>query len=175
MTEQTQKAPLFEESTVVLATKNGECKVPAMTHQYCPGIAVTMAGFGVFRVTHIASGSSMSGDYERAGSAALIMVQLAMIAKAGNSDWSKIQASDAVEFIESINDLPVPFSGATTTKDGVPCPMSIKDFMSCVRLGSGFMEFPWEESSPYDEAFSILEELTGEEVAQQPDSEREGE
>ena len=140
-----------------IETKDGDKYSPGITINTCDGLAVTMAGFGRFTITHIPSGRRVcNGNYERCDNAILEMVRLAMIAKANGFSWSD---KNPQQKIKEVADRPVPFGGATITdKDGIR-PMTIGRYISTLKPHIPFFDIdtpPWEELSPIAEAEKIM-------------------
>lgn len=154
-----EAGPVWSETAVTVALKDGSQMVPAMVHPWCPGLAVTSAHFGLFAVTHLASGNALGGVYERAGNAAVEMTEWAAIAFANGWTWD-LGADEVVRAVHSIGDQPVPFEGATaTSKDGVR-PLTVREWVGIVRGNTGADdEFPWEEESPWYRAEQNIELL----------------
>lgn len=145
---------------ITVKTDKGSIEVPGLIHPNCPGLAVTMCGFGVFEVTHINSGESMTGRHERMGSALLLLSEFHKIAKAYSFDWSELSKDQAIEKINELGDQPVPFEGSTSTSNGITEPMKIIEWMRTIRMysfESFFGEFPWEEYHPLDRALEYLQ------------------
>lgn len=157
MTTENEVPPFNGHGTVTIARQQGPENVPALVHPLCPGLAVTMADFGEFRVTHIASGRVIGGRYERWGSAALEMVEWTLIARALGVSWEEPDGAVILAGIKAGWDQPVPFPGATEMdKDGTrPC--SIKTWMEITR-GAFDDEFPWEspDEAPDSKAMDLL-------------------
>ena len=55
--------PLKETTTIIKTTKKGDQERPALIHECCPGLAVTMSSFGRFTVTHTVSGKKICPTY----------------------------------------------------------------------------------------------------------------
>lgn len=143
--------------TVEIACREGKEAAPAMTHPWCPGLAVTMRIFGEFVVTHVASGMKIGGAYQRAGSAALELVEWAAIAEAVGFSW-EADGPTVREAMLAAKDQPVPFPGATSTDSEGVRPLAIGEWVSMLRSTFAFEEFPWESSdeSPWGKAEDLL-------------------
>ncbi|WP_020408975.1 hypothetical protein [Hahella ganghwensis] len=143
------KQPEFTEIQVDIAIRCGiPQKAPGITHKNSPGLAVVMVNFGLFNVTHIPTGMSLSTPYERHSSALLIMSEFALIAHANGFKWDELNTlEEARERISQLRDEPVPFPNATSTSQGVTRPQTISEWVNLSR--SFFDEFPWEEIDPY--------------------------
>ena len=141
----------FDETTVAITTKSGEIEAPALTHEMCPGLAVTMAPYGVFTVTHTATGMKLCGRFERCGTAISILVKFQMIAKAHDLNWSDWDDGSERRFSESFGGE-VPFDGAETISMGETRKMTIREWMGSIRGDFFFNEFPWEDVNPLQEA-----------------------
>lgn len=154
--EKKLEVPFVEQTTVTIKTAIGDVEVPAMTHEFCPGLAVTMQPFGLFTVTHIKSGMKLCDAYERSNSALLLLSQFALIAKDNGFSWTD---SNPQESIKKSGDKPVPFGGSTITDSNGTNPMTVKEWVRHLRMmnfGGIVDEFPWEENNTVDEAMKNL-------------------
>lgn len=153
------RAPYVEPwtpGTAAIACSDGPTEVPALRHPRCPGLAVTMASFGRFRVTHTGSGLAIGGTYERAGGAVHEMVQWAAIARAYGFTY-KVEDSSAVrDCVLHCADRWVPFAEATSTGADGTRPLTVREWVQTVRSNQVGDEFPWEGDSPWDEADALL-------------------
>lgn len=161
MNAESQCVPPFEQGTVEISRVLGPEAVPAVTHPRCPGLAVTMADFGTFRVTHVASGMFIGGAYERWSSAALEMVEWSAIARALGFSWLEPCGPAISAALRAGGDRPVPFAGATSTDEDGTHPMSVMDWVQITRGTFVEGEFPWESSdeSPAARAMVLLESI----------------
>ena len=133
--------------------------VPGLTHESCPGLAVTMRPFGVFTVTHISTGLKICNVYQRASSALLVMSQFALVAAMKNKSWLELDQKGVVDLIQHAGPDEVPFDGFTSTSKCSSRKMTVSEWFQIVRLP--FMdEFPWEESDPFDDAIQSFEMMT---------------
>ncbi len=145
----------FEQTEVPIDTDEGKVNVPALTHELCPGLAVTMGVFGLFTVTHINTGMKMCGSFGRSATAGLIMTKYQLIAKKFGFSWPEYTPDILLPHMES----EVPFKGSTVTnKDGTRN-MTVKEWMQHIRCMATFDEFPWEEKHPLDTVAENLEAL----------------
>ena len=146
--------PQLEQVTVPVEFKQGQQDVPAVVHEYCPGLAVTMSNFGTFTVTHVPTGKSMCGHYERYAEAVLMMTKFQLIAKENSFSW----VDWSQEQLAGIADNSVPFDSATVTSSDGTRLMTINEWLRYTRMPS-FDEFPWEERHPLDSAEENLARL----------------
>lgn len=154
----------FTNTTIKVAVDgDGDPEVPAATHSHCPGLAVTMHGFGNFTVTHIGSGMRLvRGDYEKAASAIATMAKFALIAKEHGFSWADLGQWELVDKFKEIDKSPVPFEGATTTYGGETAPMSIGSWRELINIsfpGTFLDTPPWDDGSADDDLDELLETL----------------
>lgn len=127
--------------------------VPGVTFEWAPGLAITMAQFGYFNITHVNSKHRICAHTERFEQAILNLSHLAMIADSCGFSWSDGGKELGKQIIEAHGEKEVPFEGAT---DGTK-KMTIRYWIS---LNSNpWPEFPWEEESPFDAAARNVELL----------------
>lgn len=129
-------AELWDVTEVQIYTEDGGASVPAMTHPWCPGLAVVEYPFGEFNVTHIASGMKMSARFERAWGAASVLVGWAAIAKEAGFSFAE-HATAVRDAVAATCDAPVPFDGGRLT---------VEQWRVFTR-DQFAPEFPWEEAS----------------------------
>jgi len=147
------------ETTIEIPVMSGEHKmVPAMVHNSCPGLAVTMIPFGAFQVTHIRTGKKLCRLYQRASSALLSMSQWAMIADMKGKSWADLDQAGSARLIEDAKDDDVPFDDCTSTSKGVTKKATVGMWFHLKRMPM-FDEFPREERDPYDMALQNLEQI----------------
>jgi len=136
---------------VLINTERGSVSVPGLTHDNCPGLAVTMHPFGAFTVTHIESGMKMCGGYERASSAILVMSQYALIAASKSASFKGLDQQGAINLISDAGSDDVPFDGCTSTSIEGVRKLTVKEWQGS--LTNCFLdEFPWEENDPFEGA-----------------------
>lgn len=153
MTETTTDVPLWEDKNIEIHTKGGRETVKGLVNELCPGLAVTMNVFGIFDITHVASGLTVTKGYERMWNAALGIVQLSFCA-----DWTK----DVKDILAALTDEPCGISvdHCSITSQGVTRPMTKKEMVDSIRRQQMMDEFPWEgEDAPTYAAQELLEEL----------------
>ena len=112
----------------IYINENGEkkrIKVPAMTHDNAPGLAVTMSGFGLFTVTHIESGLALCATYESYAKALLVLGEYALIARAHGFSYDLSGKEIRGKFGE-IAEFEVPFNTGRC--------LSISGWQSCLDL-----------------------------------------
>ncbi|RKR79221.1 hypothetical protein [Marinobacter nauticus] len=147
------------EIEIEIPVVSGERKmVPALIHQSCPGLAVTMIPFGVFQVTHINTGRKLCRLYQRTSSALLAMSQWALIAHMKGKSWAALSQSGAADLLNETADEEVPFDDCTSTSQGVTRKMTVSEWFQHLRMPL-FDEFPWEETDPFELAISNLEKI----------------
>lgn len=129
--------------------------IPGLTHEACPGLAVTMFPFGTFAVTHVSTGARLCGNYERASSALLVMSQFALIADMKGKSWADMDRVLAADFIKECGTDEVPFGECTSTSIEGTRKMTVSEWFQCVRLPFPG-EFPWEEKDPFERALDNL-------------------
>lgn len=149
--------PKWESTEAQIACEGGPKVVPALTNEWCPGLAVTMAMFGLFRVTHIASGRAIGGEYERAANATLELVKWAAVAKAAGFSWAG-SAEEVQLAVKACADMPVPFVGATSTGADGTRPLTFSEWRRTFAF-PWCDEFPFEEESPTALMLEILATL----------------
>ena len=159
---ETEKKPEWKyglsETEVELQGPNGKRAAPALVHENCPGLAVTMQPFGVFTVTHVSTGLKLCNEYQRASSAVLAMSQFALVAGMKETTWAELDNDSAVKLIKDLDSEPVPFDGYTSTsKDGTRN-MTVSEWFQAVRFPL-FDEFPWEDRDPFDDALENFEKV----------------
>lgn len=146
--------------TVCIATPDGLTARPAIRHKRVVGLAVGMPIFGIFRVTHVISGRAIGPQFERAGSAAVLMAKLALVADALGFSWLDAGAQSIEKQVNGGGgDQPVPFGGATTTQNGETRPMTIREWLRFVVHNPDYIEFPWE--SPDEDPWLTAEGILG--------------
>lgn len=159
-----QKAPEYKwglrETTVVIGRESGQRRtVPALMHERCDGLAVTMFPFGVFSVTHTRSGMSLCNSSERASTALLNMSQFALVADLAGKSWTDVgNAQEAADLLKSVDEREVPFDGCTTTSRDGTRKMTVGEWFRTIRIPV-FDEFPWEEKDPSTEAIENMERI----------------
>lgn len=163
MNENTMALPQWEPCEVEISTKSGPLKVPAITHPLVLGLAVTMADFGTFGVTHIRTGKRpIPGHFERAGSATRLAAQIAAVAKLAGVTWD-VDAPDLDAMLAC--DAEVPFNATITDKDGTRKQRCGGWLRTQYRVGwLPGDEFPWEsdDESPWADAEAVLRFLASE-------------
>lgn len=146
--------------TVEVSTNAGFIDVPAFKLEDHQGLAITMKSFGSFDITHTKSGLRVvNGSYERFDHALLDMARLLLIAAIYKFSWS--EDDPAKKFME-IWENPVPFDGATSTRNGETVPMTIKDWKQLLvpfPTLSHIDSQPWEERCPLNQADDLLGEV----------------
>jgi hypothetical protein len=153
----TTTKPVWDETTVEVACVEGPEVVPAMVHPHCPGLAVTMRPFGVFRVSHVRTGMAISGEFERAGNAAAEMVTWAALALALGFSWDNDGQACAAA-IKAGGDTPFPAGGTSTSAEGVR-PLTISEWVGMARYSLLADEFPWEDESAWGRAERLVADL----------------
>ena len=151
----------FKETTVYVETNSGKRKVPAIANDLTIslGLAVTMAEFGYFEVTHIKTGMRLGYQSERAVSALLTLSQFALIAHKHGFNWDDLDKDKAIKKISEIGDEPVPFEGRTKTTKGRIDKIKISEWIDSARVFNCIGEFPWEEFRPRDQAIKNLSKI----------------
>lgn len=134
--------------TTQIQTEAGSMTVPALKHKHCKHLCVTMPSFGLFEITHIASGRKVCGNYERAGNAMADMLALSIA-------FIRIGVSDDATY----EDLKQAIKQSDIVIDELG--MTIPQYITLNRLVN---EFPWEtyEESPFklvDDRQLVLEKL----------------
>ena len=157
MAETTIELPQWKPCEVEAATPDGPVKVPAITHELIPGLAVTMVGFGTFGVTHLRTGKRpVPCGFERAGSACHLAAQIAAVAKLAGVTWD----TDAPDLDAMLAcEAEVPFDATVTDKDGTRkqrCGSWLRTWYQVGWLRGD--EFPWESEaeSPWGLADKVL-------------------
>lgn len=146
------------EAPVEIKTAGASLTVPGLTHESCPGLAVTMRPFGAFTVTHIASGLKMCSYYERASRAILVMSEYALIAESKGVSWAGLDKDESIRLITDAFTDEVPFDGYTVTNSEGVKKQTIGEWRS--HLTNGFFdEFPWEETDPFEVALDNFEKV----------------
>lgn len=164
---ETMTAAKWVPGTCTIQTKDGPREVPALTHELVPGLAVTMANFGLFGVTHVATGKRpMQVEFERFASACLIAAKLAYVAKAAGVRWD-VEVPDLTAMLAC--KAPMVGRATITDKDGarqMGCGYWLRTSYQVGWLAGD--EFPWEswEESPGGECDKVLEHL----VVEAPDA-----
>lgn len=144
------------ETIVKVVNENGKHMVPALVHENCPGLAVTMFPFGAFGVTHIPTGCRLANVSERASVALLIMSQFALVAKMMQTSWDIQDMKTASAMITHASDKPVPFDGYTSASQKETRKMTVGEWFQHVRMPV-MDEFPWEEADPFETAINNLD------------------
>jgi len=148
----------FKEAQVKISFDHEVISVPGLTHDNCPGLAVSMSLFGAFTVTHIESGTKMCDHYERASSAILVMSQYALIAASKSVSWGDLDSQEAVKMISDASADDVPFDGYTSTSiDGVR-KFTVKEWRDSLTTRF-FDESPWEERDPLEDAIQNFNKI----------------
>ncbi len=164
------------DAVIAIQCQHGPREVPALTHPQCPGLAVTMSHFGLFGVTHVASGRSMGGSYERCGSAARELVQWQQIATRYGFSWEL--PGDALQGVfREHAQKPVPFEGGTVTSMGETRPLTIGEWRGFIVSPLGTDEFPWEspDQGPWRQVdlglagLAALADIAAQDAPDQPD------
>jgi hypothetical protein len=160
MTYQVNAGPPYDAANVRVEGRGGWRMVPAITHPLAPGLAVTMSCFGTFEVTHVPSGRRMLGTYERWGTAALILAELAAIGRAHGVDYTA-PSDVVVPALRALYDVPVPFPDATSSSQGVTRPLTVKEWFQITRDDFASDEFPWEspDDAPAEKADQLFASL----------------
>ena len=156
----TQDQPSLNKVTIDITTEDGAVSTPAINHDNCTGLAVTMVQFGFFVVTHAETGLKLSDKYERAGSALLVLSQFALIAKENGFSWDGGTQSEVTGIMKEIYQKPVPFDGATITSKNGTRKQTVIEWIHNLRAINirGYVdEFPWEEHCPWNDALDNLE------------------
>lgn len=147
---------------IASADEGGGREVPALTTPMAPGLAVTMAQFGDFNVTHVTSGFCLTtAKFERSCNALLILAKFSAIGVAYGVDFEMdhVAVKDA---FEACGNQPVPFDRAITTGSDGSRPLTVSEWL---RILGGSMggsdEFPWEtaEENPGNRAVLLLRSL----------------
>src|SRR5690554_3330302 len=146
----------LSEITVQIRGEAGSSSVPGLVHKSCPGLAVTMAPYGCFTVTHINTGRRVCMGYQRASSALLKMSQFALVAAMRNESWSELDQEGASSLLRDVGPDEVPFDGCTTTSSAGTRKMTVSEWFQFVRLPI-MDEFPWEETDPFEDALQNFE------------------
>lgn len=149
----------LSEVIVMIQGEAASSSVPGLVHKSCPGLAVTMAPFGCFTVTHVNTGRKLCGGYQRASSALLTMSQFALVAAMMNKSWSVLGPEGASSLIRDAGPDEVPFNGYTSTSKTGTRKMTVSEWFQIVRLPI-MDEFPWEESDPFEGALQNFEIMT---------------
>ncbi len=132
MSQENFVVPALKETTVTIKTENGTKDCPALTHEYCPGLAVTMSAFGVFTVTHIKSGLKMCPYLDSSETAILVFSQFALIGNDNQLSWD-IDKDAIRDIMKCIDDKPVPFE-STITVGNEERKQTIKEWMHSMSL-----------------------------------------
>jgi hypothetical protein len=151
--------PKWIPTQVATACADGMVAEPSIVHEWCPGLAVTMHDFGIFRVTHIASGMALGGRYERVGSACRELAEWAAVGRAIGMAFALADAVVVRDTLMAHLDDAVPFPGATTTEKGVTRPSTVREWYQLIRTSDLVDEFPWESESPMDRCDELLKTL----------------
>lgn len=146
---------LWDTAEVTIATKKGDTKDRGLVHPRAPGLAVTMAAFGTFDVTHVASGMIVAKGYQRVGSACAVLAALAPCA-----DW-RLPATELLADLKAHRDEPANVPRWTITAKGVNRPQTKGEIVQGARNHHFFDEFPWESGAddPMNHAMDILATL----------------
>jgi hypothetical protein len=155
------ECPPWDHATVTVDTKDGRVDRPAIVHPWCPGIAVTMHDFGVYRATHILTGKALGGYYERLASAIAEAANFSAIFRALGVDVLTVSQEDVAVAVRAHADDPVPFPHATSTGRDGKRPLTIAEWIRLTRSHFACDDYPWEayEDSPQffaDEAMRAL-------------------
>lgn len=150
----------LEETTIEVSAPEGKVAVPAITQKSCPGLAVTMAPFGIFTVSHVGTGNRLCNGSQRMACALLTMSQFALIASMKGKSWADLDQDSAVDLMSEAALLDVPFGGYTSTSSGGTRKMTVREWFQHVRMPV-FDEFPWEEKDPFDEAVKNFSKIQG--------------
>lgn len=145
---------------VRVVTESGPHDAPALTVAGARGLAVTMANFGAFTVTHVPSGMKLCGQYERAARALLVLAQFAVIGRAYGIDWS-LEAEAVRTAVERCGRRPVPFPGATHKDAAGTRTLTVAEWYRLIRGVVAGDEFPWEGPAehPGEQAAKLLRTL----------------
>lgn len=146
------------ETTVEINCPDGKVSVPGLIQKDCPGLAVTMAPFGVFTVTHVSTGHKLCNGSQRMACALWTMSQFALVASMKGTSWADLDQGAAVNLIKEAALLDVPFDGYTNTSSQGTRKMTVGEWFQAVRMPV-FDEFPWEEKDPFDEAVQNFEKI----------------
>lgn len=157
-----QSAPEYQdglsEISVNTLNESKTLTVPGLTHEACPGLAVTMFPFGCFTVTHVNSGLKICNQHERASSALLVMSQFALVAAMKGKSWSELDQAEAVNLIRDAGSDEVPFEGCTSTSKSGTRKMTVSEWFQGVRIPI-MDEFPWEDSDPFERAIDNFQKI----------------
>lgn len=148
----------LQETTAEISCPAGKASVPAITQKDCPGLAVTMAPFGVFTVSHVSTGNRLCHGSQRMSCALLTMSQFAMVAQMKDKSWADLDQDSAVELIKEVSADQVPFDGYTHTSSQGTRKMTVGEWFQTIRTPV-FDEFPWEDRDPFDDALENFEKI----------------
>ncbi len=151
-----EEAPRWEARPLRVVCAEGPKEVPALAHPWCPGLAVTMTNFGLFSVTHVASGARICGDFERSSTAELMMVRWASVGHAYGFTWEEKDRGKLALALTTCGDRPVPFGGATSTGGAGTRPLTVAEWRDLMRMVHYRDEFPCEDVHPGALARDIL-------------------
>jgi hypothetical protein len=142
----------FQEIDVAIHVKKGDGAetrpTRALVHPGAPGLAVTMNNFGIFDVTHTASGMAVVKGYERMGSAALALAHLSRLA-----DWTIADGKAIAQQIKDHADEPCGVEGCTVASLNETRPMTKMELFQSIRSPILRNELPWE--SPDDDPWAV--------------------
>lgn len=135
----------------------GERLVDAMRHEQAPGLIVTSCSFGLFEVTHAATGKRVIGHFERMGNAA---GRLASLSKC--VDWSQPHETILSQLATHGDEPAAPLSDdCYVISNGEKRAMTKRELFESSINWILADEFPWESSE--DDPFEIAtRELNGE-------------
>ncbi|WP_428398239.1 hypothetical protein [Marinobacter salarius] len=156
--EETKYPDGLTETVAQVAGEGGTKTVPALVHESCPGLAVTMFPFGLFSVSHIKTGRRLTSPSERASTALLTMSQFELVARLKDESWEDMDQSGAAKLIKDADSDEVPFDGYTSTSNKGTRKMTVGEWFQAVRFTFPG-EFPWEERDPFEMAFENFEKM----------------
>lgn len=149
--------PLFDTTEVVISTPGGTRTVTGLIHPWIPGLAVTSNHFGVFDVSHLATGGTVVRGYARMWNAARCMTSLSRVCE----DWT-LDKDGLKAYLLDRGDEPAP-SAPVIASEWHP---TRKQLLDLLRNHIAQDEFPWEgPDTPEAAAWALLETIKSERAA----------
>lgn len=145
----------WSEAKITINTAGGDRIVTGLVHPLVPGLAITSRWFGLFDVTHIASGKTIAKGYARMHSACLVAAEFALCA-----DWRQ-DAEGISDELGKTKDEPAGHPNAKSVTGGVESPMTKGSIVEMLRGSIPKLdEFPWEgPDNPNAYCYGVLKVL----------------